>query len=152
MVKGTTGYMSPEQILGEKLDGRSDLFALGVVLHECLTGMRLFHAKTPEQGMLAPLRESVAPPSRQNPQVLPEIDAVVLKSLRRNRDERHSNLLEFARDLERAAGSLIWHPEQTAPFIQRLFAERREQTRQLLSLVSQWNTEVTGEVRLNALL
>lgn len=150
MVKGTTGYMSPEQILGEKLDGRSDLFSLGVVLHECLTGMRLFHAKTPEQGMMAPLKESVAPPSRQNAQVPPEIDAVVLKSLRRNRDERYDTLLEFARELERAAGPLMWRPEQTAPFVQRLFAERREQTRQLLSNVA--NDERTGETKIRQLL
>ncbi|MFL5320044.1 MAG: serine/threonine protein kinase [Myxococcaceae bacterium] len=152
MVKGTTGYMSPEQILGETLDGRSDLFSLGVVLHECLTGMRLFHAKNPEQGMLAPLKEAVAPPSRQNPNVTPEIDAVVLKSLKRNREERHPTLLDFARELERAAGPLIWHPEQTAPFVQRLFAERREQTRNLLTQVSQAQSELTGEVRLNELL
>lgn len=153
MVKGTSGYMSPEQILGEKLDGRSDIFSLGVVLHECLTGMRLFHAKTPEQGMLAPLRETVTAPSKQNPAITPEIDAVVLKSLARTKEQRHATALELARDLEAAAKDLIWKPEQTAPFIQRLFADRREQTRQLLSSLStQATAELTGEIRLNQFL
>lgn len=132
-VKGTSGYMSPEQIMGEPLDARSDLFSLGVVLHECLTGLRLFHGKTPEACMGAVLRADVAPPSRVNPEVLPELDAVVLKSLARRRDERYGSTLEFARALERAAGQYLWHPEQSGELMQRLFAERREQTRELLA-------------------
>jgi eukaryotic-like serine/threonine-protein kinase len=149
MVKGTSGYMSPEQILGEPLDARSDLFSLGVVLHECLTGLRLFHAKTPQQGAGAVLHGQVPPPSRTNPEVPPELDAIVLKALSRKREDRYASTLEFARALERAVGPLIWHPEQSAEVIQRLFAERREQTRQLLMADQVTSGEVTGEVRLS---
>lgn len=131
-VKGTSGYMSPEQIMGQPLDARSDLFSLGVVLHECLTGLRLFHGKTPEACMTAVLRAEVVPPSRINPEVPPELDAVVLKSLARQREDRYATTLEFARALERAVGAHIWHPEQSGELMQRLFAERREQTRELL--------------------
>jgi serine/threonine protein kinase len=149
MVKGTSGYMSPEQILGEPLDSRSDLFSLGVVLHECLTGLRLFHAKTPEQGAGAVLHGQVPPPSRSNREVPPELDAIVLKALSRKRDDRYASTLEFARALERAVGPLIWHPEQIGEVIRRHFADRREQTRQLLMADQVMSGEATGEVRLS---
>ncbi|MGQ0504698.1 MAG: protein kinase domain-containing protein [Myxococcaceae bacterium] len=151
MVKGTSGYMSPEQILGEKLDARSDIFSLGVVLHECLTGMRLFHGKSAEEGMMAALKEPVMPPSRGNSDVTPELDAVVLKALARKREERFSTAREFARAIERAAGSLIWEPEQTSELIARLFTDRREQTRSLMAS-SESDVELTGEHLLRELL
>jgi eukaryotic-like serine/threonine-protein kinase len=148
MVKGTSGYMSPEQIRGDPLDARSDIFSLGVVLHECLTGMRLFHGKNAEEGMLAALREAVAAPSRQNAEVSPDIDAVVLKALERERDRRYNTALEFARAIERAAGGLIWHPEQSGELVQRHFTDRRAQTRDLLDN-AQEGSENTGELKLD---
>jgi serine/threonine protein kinase len=151
MVKGTSGYMSPEQVMGEPLDARSDLFSLGVVLHECLTGMRLFYAKQAEAMMNAVLRCEVLPPSRNNKQVPPELDAIVLRALSKRREDRYSSTLEFARALERAVGPLIWHPEQSSEVMQRLFADRREQTRQLLASGADSN-ETTGEVNLAAMM
>ncbi|MBM4378835.1 MAG: protein kinase [Deltaproteobacteria bacterium] len=134
MVKGTSGYMSPEQIRGEKLDARTDVFSLGVVLHELLTGVRLFAARSTEEALLAPLQQVVEPPSRQNPDVSPELDKVVLRCLERDRAARFGTALELARELERAvAPGTLWNPEESAAFMQRIFAERREQTRQLLS-------------------
>jgi serine/threonine protein kinase len=146
MVKGTNGYMSPEQILGEPLDARSDLFSLGVVLHELLTGLRLFHAKTPEAGAGAILHGQVPPPSRTNKAVPPELDAIVLKALARKREDRYASTLEFGRALERAVSPLFWHPEQSAELIQRHFSERRDQTRQLLLTVRSMSGEVSGVV------
>ncbi|WP_224368522.1 serine/threonine-protein kinase [Hyalangium versicolor] len=152
MVKGTSGYMSPEQILGEPLDARSDLFSLGVVLHECLTGLRLFHAKTPEAGAGAVLHGQVPPPSRTNKAIPPELDAIVLKALSRKREDRYSTTLEFARALERAVGPLIWHPEQSGELISRLFSDRRAQTRQLLMAGRALSGDTTGEVNLAHIL
>ena len=133
MVKGTSGYMSPEQILGEPLDARSDLFSLGVVLHECITGRRLFPGKAPAAVVNAVLRNPIPEPSRLNKEIPPELDAIVLKALARKRQERYATTLEFARELERAVGPLIWLPEQSGELLRRLFAERREQTRQVLA-------------------
>jgi serine/threonine protein kinase len=151
MVKGTSGYMSPEQIRGEPLDARSDIFSLGVVLHECLTGLRLFHGKNPEDGMIAALREDVSPPSKWNPQVSPEIDAVALKSLRREREARYTTALEFARAIDRAAPGLIWHPEQSSELVTRHFSERREETRRLLGSAT-FGSEATSEVRVESVI
>jgi len=152
MVKGTSGYMSPEQIRGEPLDPRSDIFALGVVMHECLTGLRLFHGKTAEEGMMAALREEVQPPSRWNKEVGPELDAVVLKALQRDREKRFSTALEFARAIEKSTpqGSL-WHPEQLGELVTRHFGDRRAETRRLLES-AEFGGETTGEVRVQSVL
>ncbi|MFT3840294.1 MAG: serine/threonine-protein kinase [Myxococcaceae bacterium] len=151
MVKGTSGYMSPEQIRGEPLDQRSDIFSLGVVLHECLTGMRLFHGKSPEEGMLAALREDAPRPSKQNPQVSSAIDQVTLKALARDKDHRYKSALDFARELEKACPGEIWYPEQSGELVQRHFADRRTQTRDLIES-SQEPHELTGEVHLNKVM
>jgi len=133
MVKGTLGYMSPEQLRGKELDARTDVYSLGVVFHECLTGMRLFHGEDHEAEIMAALETDAAPPSEQNPNVPPEIDAVVLKALRRNREERFPNALEMARAIERSTSERMWHQEEIGLLVQRYFADRREQTRQLLA-------------------
>lgn len=151
MVKGTSGYMSPEQIRGEPLDPRSDIFALGVVMHECLTGLRLFHGKTAEEGMMAALREEVQPPSKWNKEVSPDLDAVVLKALQRDRERRFTTALEFARAIEKAAPGLIWHPEQCGEVVTRHFADRRVETRRLLES-AEFGSETTGEVRVQNVL
>ncbi len=151
MVKGTSGYMSPEQIRGEPLDGRSDIFALGVVLHECLTGMRLFHGKNPEDGMMAALHQQVSPPSKQNVLIRPEVDALVLKALHRDKASRFSTALEFAREIEKAAPGMLWLPEQTAELVTRHFAARREETRGMIETAA-LGREVTGEVGIAALM
>jgi serine/threonine protein kinase len=151
MVKGTSGYMSPEQILGQPLDARTDLFSLGVVLHECLTGMRLFYGPKPEDGMTATLKGEVAAPSKFTKGVSPALDAVCLKALSRKREDRHVNALEFARDLEKVAQSLFWKPEQSGEFIQSLFADRREQTRHLYEQ-ARMQGDNTGQFSLTGLI
>ncbi len=151
MVKGTSGYMSPEQIRGEPLDPRSDIFALGVVMHECLTGLRLFHGKTAEEGMMAALREEVQPPSKWNKTVGPDLDGVVLKALQRDRERRFGTALEFARAIEKAAPGLLWHPEQCGEVVTRYFADRRIETRRLLES-AEFGAETTGEVRVQNVL
>ncbi len=131
-VKGTSGYMSPEQVLGKTLDPRSDVFSLGVVLHELLTGTRLFVGRTNEDEMMAPVRGRVEPPSRQNPAISPALDAVTLKALQQLPEDRYDSAKDFARALERAGRGELWDTDQVSLFIRRLFHERRQQTAALL--------------------
>jgi serine/threonine protein kinase len=105
-VMGKLRYMSPEQVLGEPLDGRSDLFALGVVMHEMLTGRTLFDGDNPgrvaEQVKLAEAK----PPSASAPSVPAELDRVCAKLLARAREERYERAAEVARDLAKLASSV----------------------------------------------
>jgi serine/threonine protein kinase len=87
-IKGKLSYMSPEQALGEPLDGRSDLFALGTVFYECLTASRLFKGENDAETLTRICEQVIAPPSAYVPGIPAELDAVVLKMLARPREER----------------------------------------------------------------
>jgi len=99
---GTPPYMSPEQAKGLALDARSDLFAVGVILYECLTGERPFSGKNDWEILHQVIRFSPPPPSKLNPNVPLELDRIVLKALAKNPTARYQsaeNLLEALRDL-----------------------------------------------------
>jgi serine/threonine-protein kinase len=145
MVKGTTGYMSPEQVRGEPLDGRSDLFAAGVMLHEMLTGQRLFEAETERQEMEMILDAPIPAPSTLVREVSPEVSAVVLKALARKRDERYANGRDMARAIEAAAGRLLFDADQRAAFMQEHFQDRMEVTRGLLQSADEVKEPESGE-------
>src|SRR5262249_42419159 len=87
-LKGQFGYMSPEQVEGRPFDHRADLFAAGVVLHEALTGRRLFKGSGDLQTISLVREAKVPPPSSMNPGVTGELDRITLKALARNQSER----------------------------------------------------------------
>ncbi len=88
VLRGKFGYMSPEMVRGLPLDRRSDVFALGVVLHEMLTGERLFTGPSELAVMERVRAAEVSPPSARNPAVSRALDAVVLRALRREPEGR----------------------------------------------------------------
>jgi serine/threonine protein kinase len=99
-LKGKFAYMSPEQAEGEPLDARSDLFSLGLVLHELLTGQRTLQRDS-DPGTLKAAREAViAPPSTLNPACTADLDAVVMRALARRREDRYASASQFALALE----------------------------------------------------
>ena len=100
VLKGKFGYMSPEQVEGDRpVDHRSDIFALGTVFWELLTGRRLFHGDT-EFATLELVREcNVRPPSELNRLVPPEVEAIVMRALAPNPDQRYQWAGELVRDL-----------------------------------------------------
>jgi len=101
-VIGTPAYMSPEQIMGLPVDGRSDLFSVGVILYQFLTGERPFSGSSTTT-MQKVLKEEPLAPSSLNLQVSPQMDAVVRKALAKRADDRFQNAREFADALRAAA-------------------------------------------------
>ncbi|MFZ5471474.1 MAG: protein kinase domain-containing protein [Myxococcota bacterium] len=131
-VKGTTGYMSPEQVQGEELDGRSDVFGLGVVLHELITGRRLFSAETDIDEMKMILHAPIPKPSEVLPALPKALSEVVMRALAREKSERYPTARDFAKALERAGKGLLFDLEQRAVFMRELFEKERAATRALL--------------------
>ncbi len=103
LLKGKTPYMSPEQARGETLDGRSDLFSLGAVLWECLTGIRLFESGDDLRNLDLVQHKPIPAPSTLRPDVEPDLDAVVLRLLARDRQARFASASEALAALEKTA-------------------------------------------------
>jgi len=90
-VKGKLAYMAPEALAGKELDARSDLFAAGVIAHELLTARPLFATKNEYQTLMKLQRGDVQPPSTFNQSCPPALDAIVLKTLARDPDDRFAS-------------------------------------------------------------
>jgi eukaryotic-like serine/threonine-protein kinase len=124
-LKGKFAYMSPEQARGEPVDARTDVFALGIVLWEMLTGARLFDAEGDVQVLRAVQHSPIAPPARLNPEVHQELDQVVMRALERERERRFSS----AHELERALRQhILKHADSIEAtdvglYLRRLFAD-----------------------------
>ncbi len=104
-VKGKLSYMSPEQMLATPLDRRADLFAVGIVLWECLTGQRLFMADDAVRTMGLVMNSTIAPPSTLVPNLPHGLDLVVLKALEREPEGRYQTGHEMLAALEGALAS-----------------------------------------------
>ena len=100
-LKGKFAYMAPEQIRGLPLDGRSDIFALGVVLYELVTGQRGFQAES-EFSLLEMVRNvEIRPPSLINQTLPAELERIIFKALAKDRDQRYQNGNDLSEDLNR---------------------------------------------------
>jgi serine/threonine protein kinase len=103
VVLGTFGYMSPEQVLGERVDGRSDIFAAGCVIYEMLSGRRLFTGATPQEVVAGVIRGGLPEISAFDPLAPQELRSIVLRSIDRDRSRR----FESAHDLAMALHALL---------------------------------------------
>ena len=121
-MKGKYAYMAPEQTEGgDDVDKRIDIFSCGIVLHEVLTGRRLFKGANDIQTIERVRRCEVPPPSFQNPMCPPELDNVVLKALARNRDDRFGTASEMADALDDVVHASRFQPGHLAQLLHDLF-------------------------------
>jgi beta-lactam-binding protein with PASTA domain/tRNA A-37 threonylcarbamoyl transferase component Bud32 len=100
-VIGTAQYLSPEQARGETVDARSDLYSTGCLLYELLAGRPPFVGDSPVSVAYQHVREAPVPPSQLDPEITPEIDAVVLKALAKDPDDRYQSAAEMRADIAR---------------------------------------------------
>jgi len=100
ILKGKFGYMSPEQVRGLPIDRRSDIFALGIVLYEMLTGERLFIGETDFSTLEKVRNVEIVPPSSFNVGVPEKLERIVLKALEKNVEDRYQNAIDLHDDLQ----------------------------------------------------
>jgi serine/threonine-protein kinase len=105
-VLGSPKYMAPEQVVGKDTDGRADIFALGAMLYEMLTGSAPFSGDNLNSIMYKILNEEPAPPSTITARVPPVFDRIVAKALAKRPEDRYQTAKEFARDLRNSEASI----------------------------------------------
>jgi serine/threonine protein kinase len=118
LVVGTPEYMSPEQAKGEPLDARSDLYAMGVILYQLLTGRVPFEADTALAVVFKHVTEEPVPPRQVRPDADARLEAICLKAMRKRREDRHQSAREMRADLRASAASvdsLAHAPTQLPP-------------------------------------
>ncbi|WP_372366010.1 protein kinase [Candidatus Uabimicrobium sp. HlEnr_7] len=99
---GTLHYMSPEQVSGERLNNQSDIYSLGVILYELLTGAVPIRGKNFANLMVEMMRKEIVPPSQLNKRVSKDLENVCLKALEKKPQDRYGNARAFSRDLKRS--------------------------------------------------
>ena len=111
MIVGTVFYMSPEQALGKPLDARSDIFSLGVVMYEAITGRQPFAGETITETITQIVRDEPAAAAQLNPTISHGFNAIIERCLRKKREERFANAAELSAALEQQLATEIF----TAP-------------------------------------
>jgi Tol biopolymer transport system component/predicted Ser/Thr protein kinase len=111
-IVGTPAYMSPEQIQGEALDGRSDVYSLGIMLYEMATGRPPYRAETPPAIFVKHLHDPLPPPRSLNAALPHAVERVILKALAKRREDRYPGAAEMVRALQMAIPDSL--PAETA--------------------------------------
>src|SRR5207244_3333249 len=125
ILKGKFGYMSPEQVRGLPIDRRSDIFAVGVILYEMLTGEKLFVGESDFSTLEKVRNADVLPPTRYNEKLPAELEKVVMKSLARDADDRYQWPSDLQEDLLKflVEGGAAYSNKSLARFMHDAFAE-----------------------------
>jgi serine/threonine protein kinase len=134
VLKGKFGYMSPEQVRGLPLDRRSDIFALGTMLYECLTGERLFQGETDFSTLEKVRNVDIRNPRDLNPNIPPAVERVILKALAKDVDDRYQWCSEMLADLQQYLMSqdVVFTAKSLSGWLKEVFSGEIEKERQQL--------------------
>ena len=138
VIVGTPEFMSPEQMEGKDVDQRSDIYSLGVILYEMVTGRLPFEGDTPFTVGLKQMSEPPKNPKEWNPQILDALSFLILKSLNKDREKRYQNIMEFLSDLMKAEKYISTAeriPEKKYPIIAGKIAIRSGLKKILISVL-----------------
>jgi serine/threonine-protein kinase len=127
LIKGKVAYLAPEQVNLQPFDHRIDIFALGIVMHEMMTGVRLFQAKNDINKMRQLLAAPIPPPSSINAAVPRELDRIVMKALEVDPAQRYQTATAMANDLERTMIAARHSSRDLAKLLRGLFVEETEE-------------------------
>ncbi len=134
ILKGKFGYMSPEQVRGLSIDRRSDIFAVGIVLYELLTGERLFVGETDFATLEKVRNVEILPPTMYNRKIPEELERIVLKALAKEVDERYQNAIDLHDDLQAFmyTSGEFYSRKELGSWMKRVFRAEMEQEREQL--------------------
>ncbi|HET9991494.1 MAG TPA: protein kinase, partial [Kofleriaceae bacterium] len=134
VLKGKFGYMSPEQVRGLPLDRRSDIFALGTMLYECLTGERLFQGETDFSTLEKVRNVDIATPRSINPAIPEQVENVILKALAKDVDDRYQWCSEMLTDLQAylMGQDVVYTAKSLSSWLKDIFAQEIDRERQQL--------------------
>ncbi|MFY0524332.1 serine/threonine protein kinase [Archangium gephyra] len=133
-LRGKLSYLSPEQCLGKPLDHRSDIFSLGSVLYEWLTGFKLFTGESDVSVMRSIVDGKVYAPSYFRADIPEPVETILMKALERDRDKRYPTAWHFQQDLDRFLNAYEFTPSNLhlSNFLKQLFLDELEQEQQRL--------------------
>jgi hypothetical protein len=134
VLKGKFGYMSPEQVRGLPLDRRSDIFALGTILYESLTGVRLFQGESDFSTLEKVRNVDIVPPRTVNRDIPEQVEHIVMRALERDPDDRYQGCNEMQADLRAFLMSqeMVSGPKQLSGWLKDGFAPELARERQLM--------------------
>ncbi len=121
LIKGKVSYLSPEQIYVRPFDARADIFALGVVFHEMLTGRRLFQSKNDITKMRELLAAPILPPSAIDAMIPRELDRIVMKSLAIDPKDRFQSAADMAAEIERTLIAARYSSRELSKMLHALY-------------------------------
>lgn len=134
VLKGKFSYMSPEQASGRPISQATDIYACGVILHELLTGERLFRAETDIETIERVKLGVVPKPSEKNSKISAELDRIVLKALQRSQEKRYQSASEMLSDMSKLMRdeAMVFGPQELSAFMNTLFHEQIQDERDRL--------------------
>jgi len=134
-IKGKASYMSPEQCLGKPLDCSSDLFSLGIVLYEWLTGFKLFTADAEVAILRSIVDGTIYPPSYFRADIPQQVEAILMRALQKDREQRYQSAWEMQYDIDRFLGEYEFSPSNIhlSNFLKQLFFDELEEEKARLT-------------------